>query len=210
MNIINNKRTIDVDCTNYNKETLFLGHASDIDSTQLHFIIEPEFLEDGQNYFYEVTFYKGETGEAATTVVTKTNNELYFSLSAAITHIATLDAGHRGYLQFFVLKGDGSSTYEQASSEPTVVASSLKFPYIIEDSLERNIDEHFDYESSLWSELEQAVQFLDNVTIDTADFVDSNTHIPSSSLVKSKLDILETMIGTLNTQLENTLNGVSS
>lgn len=179
MNIVNNKRTIEIDCTSYNTETLFLGYASDINSTQLHFIVEPEFLQEGQGYIYEVAFYKSETDEAATSTITRNNGNLYFTLPAAITHISTPNAGHRGFLQLFVLKG--------TSATPTVVASSVKFPYIIEDSLVRNTNTSFDYTSDLWTDLEQAVQIITSLTIDTSSLVNNSTHIPSSSLLTTEL-----------------------
>ena len=164
MKIINKKRVVTINCTDYNNETLFLGYSTDVNSTLLCFLINREYL--GDNFNYRVVFSRNIAGEADKSIyitdIDIENGTLKCTLPAAITHYSDTDSqqGHNGILQLFIYEQSNSQNNE--TSQVELVATSSKFPYIIGDSLNLEAISSVDIDINLWTDLEDAANKIKN------------------------------------------------
>ena len=174
-------KVIDIDFYNITDRTLFFGYDGDNSFTQLHLIIPEEYREDLQNNnswevyasFYNDTFQQ----HICTIPVYPSSSEYYIPL----TNGDVLNSAYKGKLQFFIRKSDGSQT---------IIASSQKFPYIVEESLQKELDaEYISTINEYWnnhvtdiqnmlgriSVLEGKVNILENTIQQKADKLNNNT-----------------------------------
>lgn len=189
MKIIDKKRVVTIDCTDYNNETLFLGYSSDVNSTLLCFLINSEYL--GNNFNYRVVFSRDIAGEDDKSInisnISVEEGVVKCTLPAAITHYSNTDSqqGHKGTLQLFIYEQSSSQNNETTQVE--LVAASSKFSYIIEDSLNLEAISSTDIDVDLWTDLEDAANKINSLRIDTTSLSTQNNHIPQSSLIKTEL-----------------------
>lgn len=156
MQIINNRRIIDVNCFSDNKQTYDLGYTSDAYSIQLNLLFPDEYK--GEGFSYKIVFDKEDGTEVLTYPIIGSQGKYYALILPAVSR-GTNGIGYKGHFQFFVLRGDGNNT--------KLVAASEKFPYIIKDGLPTDIDPAQPGSAIGWTELDEAVMKINN-----SDFIE--------------------------------------
>ena len=155
MQIVNNRRIIDVNCFSNNKETFDLGYTSDAYSIQLNLLFPDEYK--GQGFSYKIVFDKEDGSEVLTFPIVGSSGKYYALILPAVSR-GTNGIGYKGHFQFFVLRGENNNT--------ELVAASEKFPYIIKDGLPTNVDPAQPGSAIGWTELDEAVMKINSLDVD--------------------------------------------
>ena len=146
MNFSFGVKVIDIDFYNVTDQTLFLGYSGDNAFTQLHLIIPEEYRNDLQNNNWGVyaSFYNDTLQQQICTISIYPNEGEYY---LPLTNGDILKDAYKGKLQFFIKKSS-------SSPQSVVIASSQKIPYIVEESLDKDLSSDYiqrieDYWASL-------------------------------------------------------------
>lgn len=128
-------KVIDIDFYNVTNQTLFFGYSGDNAFTQLHLIIPKEYRNDLQsnNWGVYASFYNDTLQQQICTISIYPNKGEYY---LPLTNGDILKDAYKGKLQFFIKKSN-------SSSQSVVIASSQKIPYIVEESLDKDLSSDY-------------------------------------------------------------------
>ena len=165
-------KIIDIDFYNTTDRTLFLGYSGDNYFTQLHLIIPEEYmsdLQDVESWGVYVSFYNDTLQQHICTIPIYPSSDEYY---VPLTNGDILNKAYKGKLQFFIQKKDNSQT---------IIASSQKIPYIVEESLEKELDpEYVSTIEEYW-----------------------NNHVSDIQSMLGRISVLENNVGTLQSNIQS-------
>lgn len=135
MNFSFGVKVIDIDFYNVTNQTLFFGYSGDNAFTQLHLIIPEEYRNDLQNNNWGVyaSFYNDTLQQQICTISIYPNEGEYY---LPLTNGDILKDAYKGKLQFFIKKSS-------SSPQSIMIASSQKIPYIVEESLDKDLSSDY-------------------------------------------------------------------